>query len=263
MQPDDDHPPATQRRDFFSAALLPVFGAALAAAGAAEAQDAQPQSDLLPRRLVVGKPDIPPLDTPVLLARQGEHTDGHTHEVLSLVQQEDGGNSFPWTIYAQLRTKHRGGDAVVCYSRLHKDGPGWSCGFHSEVFSKNWGVGIGMNIEMQNAYEGTEGFNGIIGIEMQSLGPQPVQSGLQIEGQGPYNAMVRLRATAETGIDISGACRVGIHLHGNALRLDEGTFVQLDADGKVKLRYSAGNIEFFNGERRVAHIPVDGEDHQL
>lgn len=251
------------RRTFFKAALVPALAAVAATAAVDDSQAQEALPDALPRRFIVGKPDIPPLDTPILFAREGSHEAGHTHEVLSLIQEEKGGNAFPWTVYAQLRTHHTGGDAVVFYSRLHKEGPGWSCGFHSEVFARNWGVGIGMNIELGNQYEGTEGFNGVIGIEVQSLGPKPTLAGLQIEGAGPFENMIRLRGHAATGIDMSGQCGVGINLHGNSLRIDEGGWIELDQDGQVRMRYHEGNIEFFKGEQRIAHIPVDGEDHAL
>lgn len=255
--------PESTRRTFLKAALVPALAAVAATAAVKESQAQETLPDTLPRRFIVGKPDIPPLDTPILFAREGSHETGQTHEVLSLIQDEKGSNAFPWTVYAQLRTHHTGGDAVVFYSRLHKEGPGWSCGFHSEVFARNWGVGIGMNIEVGNQYEGTEGFNGVIGIEVQSLGPQPALAGLQIEGAGSFENMVRLRGRAETGIDMPGECGVGINLHGNSLRMDEGAWIELDQDGQVRMRYHEGNIEFFRGQERIAHIPVNGEDHAL
>ncbi len=264
MSTDSDPQDEPARRGFVRRALLPLFAALLGGAlgeGKAQAQD-QP-SDALARRFVLRKPDIPPLDSPIVFGRQDESNDGKTHEVVSLIQQEDGENSFPWTLYAQLRTKHRGGDGVVFYSRLYKDGPGWSCGLHSEVFAKNWGVGIGVNIEVANQYEGDEGFNGVIGIEMQSLGPRRALAGLQIEGKGGYETLVRLRADAQTGLDLTGRTEVGINLHQSSLRLDEGAWVELDAEGQVRMRYYEGNIEFFRGDRRIAHLPVDAEDHEL
>ena len=260
----DDTPHTLTRRGFLRHALLPVFaalGAGLSQTENAEAQE--PAGDMLPRRFVVGQPDIPPLDSPITFAREGTHDGPQTHQVLSLIQEEKGPNSFPWTLYAQLRTAHTGGDAVGYYARLYKDGPGWSCGVHSEVFSKNWGVGIGVNIEVANQYEGTEGFNGIIGIEMQSLGPKPALAGLQIEGKGGFESGIRMRAETHVGVDITGQCDVGVHLRQNSLRMDEGSWVELDEEGKVRLRYREGNIEFWSGERRIAHLPVTAEDHAL
>ena len=134
---------------------------------------------------------------------------------------------------------------------------------HSEVFSKNWGVGIGVNIEIANQYEGTQGFNGIIGIEMQSLGPRKALAGLQIEGKGGFETLIHLRAEADHGIDVAADCGVGINLRQNSLRLNEGSCIELDEAGQVKLRYRDGRIEFLHGDRRVAHLPLDAEDHQL
>lgn len=166
---------------------------------------------------------------------------------------EERENTWPWVQYNQLRTAHTGGDAVVFYSRLHKDGPGWSCGYHSEVFSKNWGVGSGVNIEMTNDYEGTEGFNGIYGIVIQAHDKRPTKAAVMCEGVQPF----------ENGIDLRGPTDVGINLHGNRLRLNEGAWIDFDAEGRVRMRYCQGSIEFWNGDRRVAHIPMNDEDREI
>lgn len=269
--PDQEASPSLDRRRFFRAALVPALAAAVAQMGLTRRAEAQapapapapvPLPDVLPKRFLVGEPDVPPLNSPIVFAREGTNTGG-TVEVLSLIQEEKGENVYPWTLYAQLRSKHKGGDACVICARLYKDGPGWSTGIHSEVFSKNWGVGVGVNIEVSNQYEGKEGFNGVIGLEMQSLGPKRASSGLQIEGVGGYETIARLRGEAQTGIDLSAKCEVGVNLHSNNLRLDEGNFIQLDQTGQVKLRYSKGNIEFFNGDKRVAYLPMNAEDHKL
>ena len=254
-------PGAQPRRSFFRSALLPVFAAVVGGGSRLEAQE-EPPAAVTPR-FIVGQPEIPPLDSPLVFAREGTNNTGGTVEVLSLIQEERGDKCFPWTLYAQLRTRHTEGDAVVYYARLHRDGPGWSSGFHSEVFSRNWGVGIGMNIEVANQYEGDEGFNGVIGIEMQSLGPRRALAGLQIEGVGGFETLVRLRADAQTGIDLAGQCEVGLNLHRSSLRLDAGGWIELDQGGQVRLRYQDGQIEFFRGERRIAYLPVNAEDHEL
>jgi hypothetical protein len=264
MSASSDSNQSLTRRRFFGAALVPALAAAVAQIGSRQEAEAQPPAaDVLPRRFIIGQPEIPPLDSPIVFAREGSSNAGGTVEVLSLIQEEKGDNSFPWTLYAQLRTRHTAGDACVVCTRLHKDGPGWSTGIHSEVFARNWGVGIGVNIEVSNQYEGNEGFNGVLGIEMQSQGPRPALAGLQIEGKGGYESMVRLRAQAQTGIDLDGKCGVGLNLHGNHLRLDEGAFLQLDQAGQIRLRYHKGNIEFFNGDKRIAYLPTNAEDHRL
>jgi hypothetical protein len=87
--------PESTRRSFFRTALLPVFGALAGealAAGGAEAQEAPP----LTPRFVVGKPDIPPLDSPIVFARESTDNTHGTVEVLSLIQDEKGDNCFPW-----------------------------------------------------------------------------------------------------------------------------------------------------------------------
>ena len=45
--------------------------------------------------------------------------------------------------------------------------------------------------------------------------------------------------------------------------MNEGSCIELDAEGDVKLRYAEGRIEFLKGGRRVAYLPVDAEDHEL
>jgi ferric-dicitrate binding protein FerR (iron transport regulator) len=49
----------------------------------------------------------------------------------------------------------------------------------------------------------------------------------------------------------------------NSIRLDEGSCVELDGAGKIRLRYAGGRIEFLNGEKCVGHIDMLGEDHEL
>ena len=68
----------------------------------------------------------------------------------------------------------------------------------------------------------------------------------------------------KTGVDLSkGKFGVGVNAGANTIRLSEGTCIELDETGRVKIRYKAGRIEFLNGQRRVGHIDVSGDDHAL
>ena len=259
------------RESFLKNGLLAVFSLVAGAQCVASAADEpveNPQvypkpEDALPFRFVQGTLDIPPLDTPILWAREQLNPQFCTHELLCLVMEEHHENSYPWVQYNQLTTDHTGGDAVVFYSRLHKQGPGWSCGNHSEVFSSNWGVGIGVNIEVSNNYEGEEGFNGIYGSVILGLGKRKPKSGILISGEPGFINGIELNAQHDTGIDLDCQADVGINLHDNRLRLNEGAWLDLDAEGNVRMRYFEGNLEFWNGEQRVAHLPMTGEDRAL
>ena len=212
-----------------------------------------------------GQPPIQPLDTMLLYERSDDsQVQAGTHEVLSLIHEEKGPNSFPWSIYASLDTHHDAGDACVLCSRLHKHGPGWSTGLHSEVFNHGRAVALGANIEMSNDYAGTEPTQ-VIGLNIQAVGgPTPMQYGIQIhEGQGRFEKGIGLNGSGQVGLDIAGRYEAGIDTHGNDIRLAEGACVVLDGEGRIRLRYREGRIEFLNGDRCFAHLDVDAEDHAV
>ena len=103
-----------------------------------------------------------------------------THEVMSLIHQEKGKHSYPWTLYTSLETHHETGDACVICSRLHKHGPDWSTGVHSEVFNHARAVALGANIEMTNDYAGADETL-VIGLNIQATGgARPMQYGIQV-----------------------------------------------------------------------------------
>jgi hypothetical protein len=56
---------------------------------------------------------------------------------------------------------------------------------------------------------------------------------------------------------------VGLNLRNNNLRLNEGACVELDSKGRIKVRYQNNRIEFLNGDRCIAHLDVNGEDHAI
>ena len=184
--------------------------------------------------------------------------------MLSLIHQEKGKHSYPWTMYASLETHHETGDACVLCSRLHKHGPGWSAGLHSEVFNHGRAVALGANIEMSNDYPKPEE-TVVIGLNIQAVGgPTPMQHGIQIhDGANHFQTAIHLNGKGATGIDLRGNYAVGINLRQNSLRLEEGACVELDGTGRIRVRYRNNRIEFLNGDRCIGHLEANGEDHAL
>ncbi len=240
-----------------------IFGSRAAAAEQPEAGPLVTEGQTLKAGVYKGRPPLEPLDTMVRFERSDDSSGRPiTHEVLSLIHEEKGQNSYPWTIYAHLTTHHTGGDACVMCSRLTKMGPGWSTGLHSEVFNHGRAVALGANIEMTNNYTGDEGCT-VIGLNIQMLPGQPSQYGIQVHGQGAVEKSIGLNGTGQVGLDLGGKFETGINTHSNSIRLDEGTCIELDGAGKVRIRYAKGRIEFLNGDKCVGHISVDGDDHVM
>src|SRR5665811_1823472 len=98
-----------------------------------------------------------------------------------------------------IRDSHETGDACVVCSLLHKHGPGWSSGLHSEVFSHARAVALGVNIEMSCDYAGPEPTE-VIGLNIQAVGgPHPMQSAIQIhDGLGHFETGVNLKGSGKT-----------------------------------------------------------------
>lgn len=213
-----------------------------------------------------GLPPIEPLDTLIRFQRSDTSAGrAMTHEILSLIHEEKGPNSYPWTIYSHLTTHHETGDACVHCSRLTKNGPGWSSGLHSEAFNHAPGVALGVNVEMTNHHAGPADAM-VIGVNVQAHGPEPCQIGIQVHDweDGQFEKAIALTgARGKVGLDIAGRYGVGVHSHGNSIRVSEGTCVEFDDEGKIRMRYRNGRIEFLNGDRCVGHIDVAGEDHAL
>lgn len=209
-----------------------------------------------------GEPPMEPLDTMIRFERSDENNDrAMTHEILSLIHEEKGKNSYPWTIYSHLTTNHEIGDACVLCSRLTKNGAGWSCGLHSEVFCNERAVCLGINVETTNNYAGPESSE-VIGVNVQTLGPQPTKYGIQIHGK-ECKASIGLNADGGIGIDAGGHYDVGINMRNNTIRVSEGTKIELEDTGRISIRYLNGRIEFLNGDRCIGHIDVSAEDHEL
>lgn len=256
-----DTPP---RRNFLAGWLSTVLAAVFPARALAGAPVLQESGTPVTTHLVAGNPDIPPLDTTLLFAR-GDNNNGTaiTHEVLSLIHQENGTHSYPWTLYASLETHHEVGDGCVVCSRLHKYGPGWSAGLHSEIFAHNRAVTLGVNVETTNEYSGTEKST-VVGVNIQAKGPHPSRYGIQIQdGGNHYETAIALNGTGAIGLDTAGKYAVGLHVHDNPIRLNEGACVELDGSGQIRLRYHAGRIEFLNGDKCFGHLDVNGDDHAL
>ena len=266
----------THRRRFIGKGLLAfVAGLLWRRSPTAEARPPTPASRARRGRLVTegevlrtnvyqGRPPIEPLDTMIRLERSDDNNGrAITHEILSLMHEEKGKRSYPWTIYSHLTTHHVEGDACVLCSRLHKKDAGWSAGLHSEVFSSARGVALGVNVEMSNEYTGSDETM-IVGIHVQAKGPRDCQYGLEMhDGGGHFEKAIGLNGKSRVGLDVAGDYGIGIHTHDNSIRLNEGASIELDGVGKVCLRYRAGRIEFMNGERCVGHIDANGEDHRL
>lgn len=211
-------------------------------------------------------PPIEPLDTMIRFQRSDDNNGrAMTHEILSLIHEEKGKNSYPWTIYSHLTTHHENGDACVLCSRLTKYGPGWSAGLHSEVFNHERGVALGVNIETTN-HVPESGESHVIGMNVQAHGPEPCQIGIQVHDaeDGTYQKAIALNNTkGDVGLDVGGKYKVGIHAHNNTIRVSEGTCIEFDDEGKIKMRYQNGRIEFLNGDKCIGHINTSGEDHEL
>ena len=90
------------RRGFLSAAL-----ASLAACVFAKESPAAATDDVVKTHMRKGDPPSQPLDTMLLFERGDENNDparAMTHQVLSLIHEEKGKHSYPWTMYASLAT---------------------------------------------------------------------------------------------------------------------------------------------------------------
>lgn len=262
----------SRRRRFFGVVGALVGGlfaaktrgasAAIAAASKGEVNEGGPLSTHLRR----GNPASQPLDSMVLLER-GDENDSPpvtTHEVLSLIHEEKGKRSYPWTLYSSLATHHEEGDACVVCARLHKHGPGWSSGLHSEVYSHGRSVALGVNVEMHCDYAGPEATE-VIGLNIQPCdSTRPMQYAVQIQdGAGMFEKGIGLNGRGAVAIDVPGKYAVGVNMHGNSIRVSEGACVELEETGRIRVRYRAGKIEFLNGEKCFGHLDVQGEDHAL
>ena len=256
-------PTSRARRHFLLTGLFSLIAGWFT--GRSAAASAKSTGEPVTTRMQQGEPPAQPLDT-MLLFERGDDNNGRamTHEVLSLIHQEKGKHSYPWTMYASLETHHETGDACVVCSRLHKHGPGWSTGLHSEVFNHHRGVALGVNIEMSNDYSGSEE-TVVSGLNIQAVGGSaPMQHGIQVhDGNNHFQTAIHLPGKGAAGIDLSGAFQVGLNLHGNNLRLNEGACIELDGKGQIKLRYQNHRIEFLNGDRCFAHLDVNGADRAL
>ncbi len=252
----------SRRRNFIVKGLLALAGGLLGRKALAAGEKPEEEGPLTTEGQILkscvykGRPPMEPLDTMIRFERSDETTGTvGTQEILSLMHEQKGsGTSYPWTIYSHLTTHHTGGDACVLCSRLTKNGPGWSCGLHSEVFNHARAVALGMNIEMTNHYAGPDETK-VIGMNIQMLPGQPMQYGIQVHGEGHTEKGIGLNGIGDTGLDVAGKYATGIHMHGHEIALDE--------EGKVRVRYRDGRIEFLNGDKVIGHIDTDGEDHVL
>lgn len=257
------------RRNFLTSALMALTGGLLGKRALAQDRPVPPQAmeasgEILKSRMTKGRPPVEPLDTMILWQRSDNNTDrAMTHEILSLVHEEKGNKSYPWTIYSHLTTSHVEGDACVLCSRLTKLGPGWSSGLHSEVFAHGRGVALGVNVEMSNHYTGEEPTQ-IYGLNLLASHGGPCDMAIHIhDANSHWRKAIGIEGRGQAAIDITGQYDVGINAHFNTIRLDEGACIELDGVGKIRMRYKAGRVEFLNGDKCIGHLKVDGEDHEL
>jgi hypothetical protein len=105
----------------------------------------------------------------------------------------------------------------------------------------------------------------VAGLNIQAVGGSaPMQHGIQIhDGGNHFQTAINLNGKGATGIDLPGNYQVGLNLRNNNLRLNEGACVELDSKGRIKVRYQNNRIEFLNGDRCIAHLDVNGEDHAI
>ncbi|HNT36937.1 MAG TPA: hypothetical protein PKH07_18250, partial [bacterium] len=139
-------------------------------------------------------------------------------------------------------------------------------GLHSEVFNHGRMVALGVNVEMSNDFEGTEPTQ-VIGVNIQAThGKRPMQYGMQIhtmENGNYFEKALGLNGIGDVGIEMNGTYKVGINAQNNTIRVNEGTCIELDGKGAIRLRYKDGRIEFLNGDKCFGHLDVNGEDHAL
>jgi hypothetical protein len=57
---------------------------------------------------------------------------------------------------------------------------------------------------------------------------------------------------------MAGKYEVGLDMHGNRIRLSEGTCIELEETGRIQMRYRGGRREFLNGQRCVAFLDMNG-----
>ena len=116
-------------------------------------------------------------------------------------------------------------------------------------------------------YAGAEELH-VIGLNIQACGEKPttMQYGIQVHDNNPnthFETGIGLKGRGKTGLDVAGKYDVGIHTHGNNIRLSEGACIELDDKGEVKIRYREGKIEFLKGEQRVAFLDMSAAEHAL
>ena len=117
---------------------------------------------------------------------------------------------------------------------------------------------------MSSDYQGTEESE-VIGLNIQAVGgTKAMHHGIQIhDGSNHFQTAIHLKGQGTTGVDLPGNFRIGLNLHNNNIRLNEGACVELDGKGQIKVRFKNNRIEFLNGDKCFGHLDVDGRDHAL
>ena len=117
---------------------------------------------------------------------------------------------------------------------------------------------------MSSDYAGSEPTQ-VIGLNIQPVGgPATMQYAIQVQdGKGQFDTGVGLNGKGRAGLDVAGHYDVGINAHSNTIRVNEGTCIELDGKGLIKVRYLKGRVEFLNGDHCFGHLDVNGPDHAL
>jgi hypothetical protein len=205
-------------------------------------------------------PVVPPLDSSVVWARQhNEDGTAETHEMLSLIYNETGVNSFPWPVYIQLSTVHEHGDACGTYVRMLKNGGnGWAASYHTDLISgpTAGGVNIGTNIEITNPSPKLRA----IGVNIQQE-DQYADAAINVQNNedkasGPWNYGIHfdVNSHGKKAIQVDGTWSAGLDVGSNDIFMDAGTRLFFASGEKVALRYNSESkqLEILAGDTLVA-----------
>jgi hypothetical protein len=212
-------------------------------------------------------PVIPPLDSAVTWARQhDEDGTAETHEMLSLIFNETGVNSYPWPVYIQLSTVHEHGDACGTYVRMLKNGgDGWAASYHTDLISgpTAGGVNIGTNIEITNPSPKLRA----IGVNIQQE-DQYADAAINIQNNqdkasGPwtYGLHFDVGSRGKKAIQVDGTWSAGLDVGSNDIMMNAGTrlFLASGDEAGVALRFNSKSkqLEILSGDALIAFLPVD------
>jgi hypothetical protein len=206
-------------------------------------------------------PPVPPLDSPVVWARQHDE-DGTfmTHQTLSIIQKETATRAFPWPVYIELDAAQEEGDAVGVYVRKNSTGGGgWSAAYHTDLYNTAayHGTTIGANIEVVNPNKPAARAIGVNVLGRNDNGGMGGDAAVNVQG-GNWTFGVHLDVTSygDAAIKVDGNWSTGLHLGGNRVVLDVvddygGEEVSLQYDRKTK------SVVLLRGQRVLWGVKAD------